>query len=177
MRHLVRFQLALALMVLVPALRPASAQGSSGGNRLADTTGTDTVTVSPARLAAAQEVLRLMDMERQILSGVKTMLDAQLSAAPALQQFRDVMTAWAEKYLTWPVMGERLARVYAQTFTEQELRELAAFYRTPIGRKVARVTPSLMQRGADIGAAVAQEHMAELETMIQARARELQGRP
>lgn len=169
--------LTLALPVLAAAARPASAQGTSGGSRLADTAGTDTVTVSPARLAAAQEVLRLMDMERQILSGVKTMLDAQLNAAPALQQFRDVMKAWAEKYLTWQVMGDRLARVYAQTFTEPELRDLAAFYRTPIGRKVARVTPSLMQRGADIGAAVAQEHMAELETMIQARARELKGRP
>lgn len=175
MRQPSRLPFALFFVLLVAAAPPARAQGAAG--RVVDSARTDTVTVSASRLAAAHEVLRVMDMERQILSGVKTMLDAQLTAAPALRQYRDVMQAWAEKYLTWGVMGDRLARVYAQTFTERELRELTAFYRTPIGQKVARVTPALMQRGADVGAAVAQEHMAELESMIQARARELQGRP
>lgn len=175
MRHGTHLPFTLFLTLVVAAAPLARAQGAAA--RTADTTRIDTVTVSASRLAAAHEVLRVMDMERQILSGVKTMLDAQLTAAPALQQYRDVMQAWAVKYLTWAVMGDRLARVYAQTFTERELRELTAFYRTPVGQKVARVTPALMQRGAEVGAAVAQEHMAELESMIQARARELQGRP
>jgi hypothetical protein len=38
-------------------------------------------------------------------------------------------------------IGEEMARIYATVFTEQELKELAAFYKSPLGTKVIAQEP------------------------------------
>ncbi|CAN5434225.1 DUF2059 domain-containing protein [soil metagenome] len=38
-------------------------------------------------------------------------------------------------------VGEEMARIYAAAFTEQELKELAAFYKSPLGIKVIAQEP------------------------------------
>ncbi|CAN5254571.1 DUF2059 domain-containing protein [soil metagenome] len=38
-------------------------------------------------------------------------------------------------------IGDEMARIYATTFTEQELKELAAFYKSPLGVKVIAQEP------------------------------------
>ena len=37
-----------------------------------------------------------------------------------------------------------IARLYALRFTEQELKELVAFYKTPLGRKVNAEEPNIL---------------------------------
>ena len=38
-------------------------------------------------------------------------------------------------------IGEEMARIYATSFTEPELKELAAFYKSPLGAKVITTEP------------------------------------
>lgn len=38
-------------------------------------------------------------------------------------------------------IGEEMARIYANVFTEQELKELATFYKSPLGAKVIAQEP------------------------------------
>ena len=122
----------------------------------------------------AKELLTLLQVERTMKAGMDEMLNAQLQGNPMMEPYRDVLRTWASKYLTWEVMGARLTRLYTETFTADELRQMLDFYHTPVGRKVAEMTPELTQRGAKIGAEIAQEHQAELEQMIRARAQQLQ---
>lgn len=42
-------------------------------------------------------------------------------------------------------IGDILAKVYASNFTEQELRDLANFYKTPLGKKVIENEPKAME--------------------------------
>lgn len=129
--------------------------------------------VSPGALRAAEELLPLMNAEAQVRAGIEAALDAQVEAQPLMAPFRPTMQAWAERYITWAELGPRLARVYAEEFTEAELRDLIAFYRTPVGQKVATLTPTLSRRFAEAGEEMAREHVGELQEMIQARAAEL----
>ncbi|MCH4823751.1 DUF2059 domain-containing protein [Gramella lutea] len=48
---------------------------------------------------------------------------------------------------------KKLASVYIENFTEQELDEILAFYATPIGEKMIKVTPELTKKGMEIGQA------------------------
>ena len=41
------------------------------------------------------------------------------------------------------------ARIYASHFTEAELKELLAFYQSPIGRKALVEEPTVLERGHD----------------------------
>lgn len=39
-------------------------------------------------------------------------------------------------------IGEQMAKIYASAFTEQELKDLAAFYKSPLGAKVIQQEPA-----------------------------------
>ena len=47
--------------------------------------------------------------------------------------------------LNWSRLKEPLARLYMETFTESETRELVAFYRTPTGQKMLSGLPALSE--------------------------------
>lgn len=130
--------------------------------------------VTPGARRAAEELLGLMNTAAVLRSGSEASFDAQIKAQPLMAPFRATMQAWADKYLTWEALGPQLVQVYAEEFTEGDLRQMIAFYRTPVGQKLASRLPTLTQRGAQIGAEGAQAHVPELQQMIQARAAELQ---
>lgn len=50
-------------------------------------------------------------------------------------------------------MEGEIAALYARTFTEQELKDMLAFYETPSGRSMLAKTPALMQESVAIGQA------------------------
>jgi uncharacterized protein len=162
MTTLRRLGLGIAI-VLAPAMLQAQ------GTPARDTSFRPRVVPTPAALAVADTLLREMDVERTMQASALAGIDAASQQQPMMAQYRDVMRAWAAKYLTWAELGPPLARLYAETFTEAELRAFVAFYRTPAGRQLARLTPELTQRNAKLGAEVSTRYMPELIRMMQAR--------
>ncbi len=47
----------------------------------------------------------------------------------------------------------KMATVYTESFTEQELDKILAFYDTPVGKKMVAITPELIKKGMEIGQA------------------------
>ncbi len=43
-------------------------------------------------------------------------------------------------------IGEQMAKIYANDFTEQELKDLTAFYKSPLGQKVLATEPKSIQQ-------------------------------
>lgn len=127
-----------------------------------------------SHLDAATELLGEMDMERQMIGGASAMADAMVFQNPMMIPYRDVVIAWASKYMTWDNLQGEFARLYADAYSEDELRQLTAFYKTPVGRKTVELGPALMKQGAEIGARLAAKHSADMEEMIRSRAAELQ---
>ncbi|HYX23084.1 MAG TPA: DUF2059 domain-containing protein [Thermoanaerobaculia bacterium] len=123
---------------------------------------------------AAVELLKVMNMENAMIAGASSMLDAQAQSNPGFAPYRDVVQKWVEKYLTWDAVGPRMTDLYEAAFTEPEIRDLIAFYKTPTGQKALAKMPVLMQQGMQIGMEVTQQHKAELEALIHARGEELE---
>src|SRR6185436_15955029 len=129
---------------------------------------------------AAAELLELMKVSQDLAGTVNAMVEGQIRANPQIEPFRDVLLEWTARYFNWEVIGPRMLDLYMRTFTEAELRDLIAFYKTPTGRKSLEKMPALLQEGTKIGEEVAQQHRGELEAMIKARAKDLdraQGKP
>ncbi|HEU0054942.1 MAG TPA: DUF2059 domain-containing protein [Longimicrobium sp.] len=125
--------------------------------------------ITPAHRAAALEMLDAMQIQQNIDSSIETMLRLQTEANPQLAQFGGVMRDFLRKYMTWESLKDEYALIYARAFSEPELRELTAFYRSPIGRKMATSLPQLMNEGAELGQRRVMEHMPELQQAIMAR--------
>ena len=129
---------------------------------------------SKSRREAAAELLMVSHLEETLLEGSANKVDDMIQQNPALASYRDVLVKWGEKVFTRETIAVRLAALFSELFTESELREMAAFYKSPTGQKVTALTPEVMRRCALIGAEVAQEHKLELEQMIRERSAELE---
>lgn len=173
-------RLALALL-LVPAALSAQASGAAPEPRDSGRAALPgerpphpRFNPTSVTLALADTLLRAMDVDRVMQVGAMATFDAAAQQQPMMAQLRDVMVAWSARHLNWAEMGAAMTQLYAETFSERELRAYVAFYRTPAGRRMAQETPGLAQRGAKIGADVSAKYMAELQQMVQSRLVELQ---
>ncbi|MDX1603883.1 MAG: DUF2059 domain-containing protein [Salinimicrobium sediminis] len=51
----------------------------------------------------------------------------------------------------------QMAQIYTEEFTEAEIDQILAFYHTPVGEKMRRITPELTRKGMEIGQQWGQE--------------------
>lgn len=126
-----------------------------------------------AQTAAATDLFKSIKLEESIPSTSAAMIDSEINRNPGMAPYREVMLQWLRKYMTWDAMRPELVRLYADTYTEAELKQLAAFYKTPLGQKTLTKTPELLQKTAMIGAKLGQEHAEELTKAMTARREEL----
>jgi len=52
---------------------------------------------------------------------------------------------------TFPELYEAMAAIYMEEFTHDEIKELIAFYETPVGKKIASKSGELSQKGMATG--------------------------
>lgn len=108
---------------------------------------------SPAALAAAKEILVMKSADKIYANAVpgtveqvKNRLIAQnLNYQKDLNELAPVVA----KQLTGreKEIGEGMAQAYAAQFTEQELKDLVAFYKSPLGQKLITSEPRAIEQG------------------------------
>lgn len=124
---------------------------------------------APSHQAAAVEMVEAANMDETLRESLDTMLKMQMEQNAQLRPFEEVMRTFFARYMSWAELKDDYAALYAEAFTEAELRELTAFYRSPLGQKVATTTPQLMARAASLGEKAVQAHLPELQRMIMER--------
>lgn len=97
---------------------------------------------------------------------IEKTLEAQIKQNPEIAPLKDVMTKFFDKYMGWESIKKDIAKIYMKNFTDDEIKELIAFYKTPIGQKTATLVPVIATEGAMIGEQRVEEHKAELTQMI-----------
>lgn len=121
---------------------------------------------------AAQELYEMVG-GRDLAKQMTDAMVAQMASNPALAPYQDVLTDWFKKINAGGALETEVVRLYVETFSESELREMIAFYKTPVGQKALQKMPELLQKGMAVGQKLAQDHMPELKAAIAARKREL----
>ncbi len=121
------------------------------------------------REAAAAELIERLNLEEVTVASVDMMMETMLAQDPALEDFRDVFVDFFSEHFRWTELEPEYVRIYAEAYTEPELRELIAFYDTPVGRKTVDLMPVLMRRGSEIGERQIEPHLPELQRRIMQR--------
>ena len=127
---------------------------------------------SASHLQAVEELLQAMNLSSVLDRSIDVMLKAQIDANPEIRPYEDLMRQFMAKYLSWESVKPGMMQMYAEAFTEPELRELAAFYRTPLGQKAMTKMPELVQKGSAMGQKAVQDHLPELQEAIAKRMKE-----
>jgi hypothetical protein len=131
-------------------------------------------TPTAAHLKTAAQLLDLVHVDRTTKQTLDVLLKMQLQQQPKLQPYEDVLRSFLQKYMSWDSLKTDYARIYAEAFTEDELRQIITFYKTPAGQKAINKIPTLMGMGAALGQKRVQENRAELQEMINAKQKEMQ---
>lgn len=115
--------------------------------------------------AAARELAIAQDTENQIRATLRAirgnLVDTMMRGAPQLAPAR---VAEIVDELLMPEFEARvgalaasLEGVIARHYTVEEMRDLAAFYRTPLGRRLLEATPGLAAEAMRVGQAWGEE--------------------
>ncbi len=63
-------------------------------------------------------------------------------------------------------LNEQIFPLYAKYYSEEDLDNLIAFYKTPTGQKVIQTMPALLQESMQIGQRWGQQLIPEIESKI-----------
>ena len=113
--------------------------------------------VDPARIAAARDLLEVTGVTKQMDGMVQAMSrgfakGANADTSEAGKKLSAQFDSGMKKLLEYKdQMISDFAVLYAQTFTAEEMKTVADFYRSGAGAKFIAKTPELMQKGAAIG--------------------------
>lgn len=112
------------------------------------------------------ELFETAKMSKVYQQTIEKTLEAQIQQHPEIAPLKDTMNKFFDKYMGWESIKKDIAKIYMKNFTDDELKELIAFYKTPIGQKTAALVPIIATEGANIGEQRVEEHKAELTQMI-----------
>ena len=107
---------------------------------------------SPAAIAAAKEILTMKNagaMYAQAVPNIVQQTKDQLMQTNLNYQkdLNEVAVIVAQKLAgREKEIGEGMAAVYASDFTEQELKDLVNFYKSPLGQKLLSTEPRAIQQ-------------------------------
>jgi hypothetical protein len=114
-------------------------------------------TPSPDAMAAARELvttLKLSDQYKALLPVILLGLKPTLTQdRPEIERDYDAMMSTIVDAYTpyYNAMVDGIATVYANSFSVDELRQIEAFYRQPVGQKYLEKSPSILQQSVQIG--------------------------
>ena len=104
---------------------------------------------------AAKGLLELMDADQSIeqaYAQISTHLDTMArqmgiteEQRPRFERYTERMIVAMKEEMSWEKMEPHIVDVYVKVYTEEELRELSAFYASPIGQKFVAKMPELME--------------------------------
>ncbi len=129
--------------------------------------------IDPAALAQARIVFERSNAAELGLQVARAIEDQQRAALERFNPARvaqinevvDLVRAEYAKYL--PALEDAIITLYAQRFTADELAQVAAFYDTPVGRKMIREMPALLSETMSVAQTMALK--ATTEVMIKLR--------
>jgi len=107
-----------------------------------------------AKLATAQQLVVAVGAAGTMHSMMNIMADAlsgSLGSAGKDPEMSQFMIKLVKEELDQMVAAyiPKLARIYAETFDEQELKDLLAFYTSPVGQRLVEKQPELSRRGLE----------------------------
>jgi hypothetical protein len=113
---------------------------------------------TPAQISENKEDLirRLLDA-----NGVRDSITRIFSQA--IEQAPEASRARLKEIMDTKGMIDRLVPLYAKYYTEEELKELINFYKSPVGQKHLNMTPKLMEETMNITIKYFKEKAAEAD--------------
>jgi hypothetical protein len=132
-----------------------------------------------SKRALAEEMLNLMNMRQtldQTTAMIKQFFVAQIrraNPAPADPAAQAKLTSDLEKIMdmvkqeaSWDKMKGDYISIYSEAFTEPELKDIVAFYKTPSGQALIKKQPQVMKRSLELSQKMMGRLLPKIKAMV-----------
>ena len=130
-----------------------------------------------SHLEAAEELLRLLNADEIVeqsydqMLGYMDQMAAQMGLTeeqrPVLEKYMEKMVAAMKEEMSWEKMQPYMLDAYVAVYSEQELRELADFYASPLGQKFLAKMPELMKETMQLTQQMMQDFLPRMKEIQQ----------
>lgn len=118
-----------------------------------------------------QNIQVAMNQVKQMLPKMAADAAKQSSATPAdtaqVERAQKKALEVVEKEFSWAELKPDLTKVYAETFTPEEIKSITAFYKSPAGQNFLNKQPELMQKTMTVMQAKMMQLTPKLQAAIQ----------
>ena len=138
-----------------------------------------------SHVAIAEELLEVTQAQKmidEVFNYINQYIDQSLEVAKSdfppealqdLKQLQTEMKAWFAEFFGWDTLKPIYIEVYTSVFDEDELTEMVAFYKTPLGQKMLAKMPELMQKSMTITQESLADKLPELEQKLAKKLEEI----
>ncbi len=91
----------------------------------------------------------------------------QLAGNQMMEEFEQTSMDDIQKVLSWESLKPEMIKIYADTFTEEELNGLSEFYKSPAGQAMIKKLPTVMSKTMAIAQARMGEELPRLQQHLQ----------
>ncbi|MDZ4200415.1 MAG: DUF2059 domain-containing protein [Kiritimatiellia bacterium] len=121
---------------------------------------------------------RMLDQMKTAMEGMMRQQFATIDLPPegvaAAEKAQADVLAWFMDVMSWEKMRSLYVDLYTDVFSEEEIRGLTQFYRSPLGQKMLDKMPELIEKAMLKTQAIVMEKMPELQQRMQKSVEELE---
>lgn len=138
-----------------------------------------------SRRAAVEELLRSMRADEMMNNVIAKQKEAMAKMLPSLmpkdvppsalgqaQEIQGKVMEVVYKQLTWESLKPDFIEIYSEVFTEREIKDLTAFYQTPLGQKLLEKMPEITGKSMGLMQKRMATIMPEMQKVIQESVKE-----
>lgn len=127
-----------------------------------------------AKKAKIEELLTVMKADKltdQMFDQMKTMMTSQVRAAATpdtrktVEELSTKIVQMIQDRMSWSKLKPEYIRIYDETFTDEEISGMLAFYRTPVGQAMLEKMPAVMQKSMEMGRKVMTDLLPEIQRL------------
>ncbi|KAA1158986.1 DUF2059 domain-containing protein [Pseudoalteromonas distincta] len=130
------------------------------------------------------ELINVMNLDSMVdsmygqVEGMMKGMSDQMGVKPSEQAIFDKyygdMTTVLKTEMSWAKMQPMMVNVYDKHFSEQEIADMLAFYKTDTGQKILEKMPVVMQESMQMSQSLMKDAMPKIQTLAQQLSDELE---
>ena len=134
---------------------------------------------------AVEEMLSISRVDKMIepmMENVMSVMQQQMSQVeipedkkPIVEKYNQKIIETLRQEMRWERMKDDFVNLYLDVYTEEEIRGLTEFYKSPLGQKMLDKMPELMQASLQISQGLLQQTLPKIQQLSQDMVLELQG--
>jgi len=119
---------------------------------------------------------QMKDSYQQLITQYMSAVDLPPEAAEDYEAMKQDIVKLADSFWSWEEMKDVYIDIIIKVYSEDEIKELIAFYESPLGQKVIAKSPELMKESVQKSQELFQNKMPEIQQVLNKRVEELQAK-